>query len=164
MIPLADAVAAHQDYLLRVAFSLTHNRLDAEDLLQSMWLKVVRYWGQADDRNLRGYFRTVLKNVYIDGYRAHQVDVLSIDDSPHDEWDKAAPWSDYLVNRITLEDIVESRERFEAVKAAVQTLSPVEQRAVAMAAGHQTRRGHPGPPAAERIALHRARKHLREAV
>ena len=163
MISLAEAVAAHQDYLLRVAFSLTHNRLDAEDLLQSMWLRVVRYWGQTDDRNLRGYFRTVLKNVYIDGYRAHQVDVLSIDDSPHGDWDNASPWSDFLATRISLEDIVESRERFEAVKAAIQTLSPVEQRAVAMAAGHQTRRGHT-TPAAERIALHRARKHLREAV
>ena len=162
MISLAEAYEAHQAYLYRVAYSLTHNPEDAADLVQDTWVKVLRYWEKADDRNLRSYFRTVLKNLYVDAYRAH-VDVLSIDESPNGELNNAAPWSDFIVTRISLEDIVESRERFEAVKAAIQTLSPVEQRAVAMAAGHQTRRGHT-TPAAERIALHRARKHLREAV
>lgn len=159
----AEAFDAYNGYLFKVACGLTDNKQDAEDLVQDAWVRVLRYWDdRKDDQNLRGYFRVIVQHLFIDRYRAAHIVAVSIDSVP--DWtEDGHPYSDYMANRITLETIVESRERFEAVKAAIQRLSPVEQRAVAMAAGHQKRWGQ-GTPAAERIALHRARKHLREAV
>ena len=154
---IAEAFEAHHGYTIKVACGLCGNLPDAEDLASEMWLRMVRYWGRVDDRNLRGLFWTALHNLYHDNYHRRKLPPVSIDTVP--DWaDEGAPYSDYMANPITLDTIVESRERFERIRVAVLALSGPERRAVAdsLAGAHLEN--------AQRVALHRARRHLREAV
>ena len=158
MITMAEAFEAHQPYLLRVAYGLTGNPETAADLVQDMWVRALRRWSQTDDRNLRGYLSLILHRLFIDDRKAQRNKAVSLDSVP--DWaDDGNPYSDYVATPISLDTIVESRERWRLVVVAVRTLPKPEQRAVAsvVAGAHHQ-------PNAQRVALHRARKHLREAV
>ena len=153
LISLAEAYEAHHGYLLRVAWALTHHMPEAEDMESTLWCRVVVRWSQIDQRNIRGYLSQGLYHLNTD--RLRQRAPVSIDTVP--EWaDDGHPYSDYMKSPISIDTIVESRERFAAVKAAVLALSAPERRAIAAAAlglDHQVN--------AQRVALHRARKRLR---
>lgn len=164
MISLAEAFEAHQPYLLRVAYRLTGNQLDAEDLVGALWERMVKHWDRMDDRNLRSYFVTAMKRQAIDNYRVTHFVAISIDTVPG--WaEDGNPWSDYLVNQVSLETIVESRDRLRRVVEALKALPVHERRAVVNAVEWEKReRTQAGNGNSERVALYRARKHLREAV
>ena len=153
----AEAFEAYNGYLFKVACGLTDNKQDAEDLVQDAWVRVLRYWDdRKDDQNLRGYFRVIVQRLFIDRHRAAHIVAVSIDSVP--DWaDDGNPYSDYVAAPITLDTIVESRERLRQVIEALKTLSETERRAVAA-----LEQG--GATVKERVALHRARRHLREAV
>ena len=156
MISLTAAFEAHQGYLLGVAYGMTGSRVEAEDLVSVLWIRVIPRWELIDDQNLRGMFWRILANLNTDRLRMQWA--VSIDTVP--EWaDDGRPYSDYMADPVSIDAIVEGRERFERVKAVLRTLSEPEQRAVASAAWGQTHQ-----PNAQRIALHRARKRLKEAV
>lgn len=63
----ADLVAEHSDRLLRTAYLLCYDLVEAEDLVQETWVRIARRWpriGRLD--NPFGYARRVLVNVAID--------------------------------------------------------------------------------------------------
>ena len=158
-----EAYEAYTRHLIKVACGLTGNLPDAEDLVSGTWLKLYPRWAIIEDRNIRGYCVTVLRHLHIDTMRATHPTV-SIDTAP--DWtDDGRPGSDYLENGVSLDAIVESRDRYRRVLVALMILSKTERRAVVNAATRQgyLRDGHENGNA-ERVALHRARKHLREAV
>lgn len=75
----ADFVTRWSPALLRVAFLLTSDRGEAEDLLQTALLKTSRHWGRLADREAAyGYVRRVLITTHTSWRRRRRVhEVLS---------------------------------------------------------------------------------------
>jgi len=57
------------DHLYRVAFHLTRERADAEDLVQETYLQAVTHYGQfSPGTNLKGWLTRILYNLFINRY------------------------------------------------------------------------------------------------
>ncbi len=54
----------------RYAFALTHNKEDADDLVQDCWLKLYEKKGLIESRS---FFFTVIRNKFIDQYRRNKI-------------------------------------------------------------------------------------------
>ncbi|HEY5987539.1 MAG TPA: SigE family RNA polymerase sigma factor [Streptosporangiaceae bacterium] len=78
-----DYVTARSASLLRMAYLLTHNLADAEDLLQSALAKTYQAWGRIEDPNaLDGYVRRAMVNTHISWWRRRRVEEYPTDDLP----------------------------------------------------------------------------------
>jgi RNA polymerase sigma-70 factor (sigma-E family) len=66
----AEFVAARYDDLLRTAYLLTGSAVDAEDLVQSALLRVMRGWRRVDDP--MAYVRRTMANLHISRWRRHR--------------------------------------------------------------------------------------------
>jgi RNA polymerase sigma-70 factor (sigma-E family) len=78
-------VAARGSAWLRVAYLLTGNRSDAEDLLQTALAKTYVAWERIDDKGaLDGYVRRVLVNTQTSWWRRRKVDTYATDELPED--------------------------------------------------------------------------------
>jgi RNA polymerase sigma-70 factor (ECF subfamily) len=63
----------YSDYLLRHAWHLTKQRVDAEDLLQDTMLKAYLSFGRfRDGSNLRAWLYRIMVNTWVDRYRSCQ--------------------------------------------------------------------------------------------
>jgi RNA polymerase sigma-70 factor (ECF subfamily) len=69
-IEFNHALLQERSPLKSFALSLTHNRDDAEDLLQDTFLKALRYKDKyTDATNLKAWLYTIMKNTFINNYR-----------------------------------------------------------------------------------------------
>ncbi len=65
-----DVVLVHLDSLYNGALRMTRNREDAEDLVQDMVLKALRFFDKFEKgTNIRAWLFTILTNTYINKYR-----------------------------------------------------------------------------------------------
>ena len=72
---LEHSFRAHHGLVFRVAYRITGNAADAEDVLQTVFLRLVRRGAQADAReNEEGYLRRAAINAALDVIRARQAD------------------------------------------------------------------------------------------
>ena len=79
----ADFVTRWSPALLRVAFLLTSDRGEAEDLLQTALLKTSRHWGRLADREaVYAYVRRVLVTTHTSWRRRRRVHEVLIDRLP----------------------------------------------------------------------------------
>jgi RNA polymerase sigma factor (sigma-70 family) len=63
-------VIKYQKDLFAYAFFLTKNKVDAEDLLQDMYIRVFSKERNLEQiKNLKAYFMTIIYNIYIDRIR-----------------------------------------------------------------------------------------------
>jgi RNA polymerase sigma-70 factor (sigma-E family) len=77
---------------LRVAYLLTGNRSDAEDLLQTALAKTYLAWNRIQDKGaLDGYVRRVLVNTQTSWWRKRRVDEYPTDLLPEQPSEDAAP-------------------------------------------------------------------------
>jgi RNA polymerase sigma-70 factor (ECF subfamily) len=68
-----DVAMGHADGLYSAALRMTHNRADAEDLVQETYLKAYRAFGSFKaGTNLRAWLYRILTNTYISAYRSKQ--------------------------------------------------------------------------------------------
>lgn len=59
-----------QENLFKFAYSLTMNKVDAQDLLQETSLRALKYQEKfTDETNLKGWLFTIMKNIFINDYR-----------------------------------------------------------------------------------------------
>ena len=66
-------VLSLDDNLRQIAFSLTHNQEDAEDLVQDTYLKVLQNTDRfVEATNLKAWVYTIMRNTFINGYRRKQ--------------------------------------------------------------------------------------------
>jgi len=78
--------------LLRVAYLLTGNRADAEDLLQTALAKTYLSWGRIQDKGaLDGYVRRVLVNTQTSWWRKRRVEEYPTDQLPEQVWEDTRP-------------------------------------------------------------------------
>ncbi|GAA0941413.1 SigE family RNA polymerase sigma factor [Nonomuraea longicatena] len=97
-----DFVLARQQALMRTAYLLTGDPHLAEDLLQTVLVKVAGKWGRlAKDGNPEAYTRRALVNQYISWRRRHRPEVPSARPPDHVP-DRAAYHDDTALDRIVL--------------------------------------------------------------
>lgn len=73
---------ALQRNLLNFAYTLTMNRDDAYDLLQDTTLKVLSSEDKyVDNINFKGWVFTIMRNIFINGYRHQRRSVVVLDQS-----------------------------------------------------------------------------------
>jgi RNA polymerase sigma-70 factor (sigma-E family) len=78
-----DYVQMRRSALLRIAYLLTRNEADAEDLVQSALAKTYLAVGRIEDRNaLDGYVRRAIVNTHISWWRRRRVVELPTDELP----------------------------------------------------------------------------------
>lgn len=78
-----EFVASRSGPLLRMAYLLTHNRADAEDLLQAALTKTYQAWDRIEDRRaLDGYVRRAMVNTHISWWRRRRVEEYPTDVIP----------------------------------------------------------------------------------
>ena len=70
-----DYVTARSGSLLRMAYVLTRNRADAEDLVQAALAKTYQAWDRIEDRTaLDGYDRLAMANTHNSWWRPRTVE------------------------------------------------------------------------------------------
>jgi len=78
--------------LLRIAYLLTGNRADAEDLLQTALAKTYLSWSRIQDKGaLDGYVRRVLVNTQTSWWRKRRVEEYPTDQLPEQVWEDTRP-------------------------------------------------------------------------
>jgi RNA polymerase sigma-70 factor (sigma-E family) len=78
-----EYVATRSSSLLRMAYLLTHNRADAEDLVQAALAKAYLAWDRIEDRGaVDGYVRRAMVNTHISWWRRRRVEEYPTDDIP----------------------------------------------------------------------------------
>jgi RNA polymerase sigma-70 factor (sigma-E family) len=78
-----EYVAARGGALLRMAYLLTGNRSDAEDLLQAALAKTYLAWARINDRAaLDGYVRRAMVNTQISWWRRRKIEEYPTDQVP----------------------------------------------------------------------------------
>lgn len=72
-----DAALVHLDALFGVALRLTHNRAEAEDIVQEAYLRAFRHFDRFDPgTNCRAWLFTILRNVFLNRRRGTDREVL----------------------------------------------------------------------------------------
>lgn len=77
-----ELVAEHSTAVYRLAYRLTGNRFDAEDLTQEVFIKAYRSIGQFQPGTLGGWLSRITTNLFLDGARKQtrvRVDALADD-------------------------------------------------------------------------------------
>ena len=112
----------HYKLLYRVAYYLTGNALDAEDLLQDMYLKL---WQKRDDlkeeADTQAYLVTIMKNLFVDQRRHKRIDAsedIEAHASPPDER--------------SLDEQIGSRDEVQQVERLIRQLSERDAKIIQM--------------------------------
>lgn len=83
-----EVALVHLDALYRTALRLTHNRADAEDIVQDTYLRAHRSFHRFDPgTNCRAWLFTILRNVFLNRLRRSAREVL---DGEPERWEPAA--------------------------------------------------------------------------
>jgi RNA polymerase sigma-70 factor (sigma-E family) len=78
-----EYVTSRSASLLRMAFLLTHNRADAEDLVQAALAKTYQAWDRIEDPGaVDGYVRRAMVNTHISWWRRRRVEEYPTDEIP----------------------------------------------------------------------------------
>ncbi len=82
-IAFREYVTSRSGSLLRMAFLLTRNRADAEDLVQAALAKTFQAWDRIEDRGaVDGYVRRAMVNTHISWWRRRRVEEYPTDEIP----------------------------------------------------------------------------------
>ena len=78
-----EYVTSRSGSLLRMAYLLTRNRADAEDLVQAALAKTFQAWDRIEDRGaVDGYGRRAIVNTHISWWRRRRVEEYPTDEIP----------------------------------------------------------------------------------
>jgi RNA polymerase sigma-70 factor (sigma-E family) len=78
-----EYVTTRSGSLLRMAYLLTHNRADAEDLVQAALAKTYQAWDRIEDHGaVDGYVRRAMVNTHISWWRRRRVEEYPTDEIP----------------------------------------------------------------------------------
>ena len=67
---LDDLYEEYGRYIYHLCLKLTRNKEEAEDVMQDVWVKVIRYSDRLDNiDHLKGWLTTICMNTFRDRYR-----------------------------------------------------------------------------------------------
>ncbi|MDH3283914.1 MAG: sigma-70 family RNA polymerase sigma factor [Acidobacteriota bacterium] len=156
---LEELFDAHADRVLRAAYRLTGNAEDAEDVLQTVFLRLARRENAPDLRPSPGsYLQRAAVNAALDQLRARRSRVV--------ELDGGAPGAT-LASNGTPEDDQRGRDLRRALRSALSDMSPkvAEIFVLRDLEGYGNReiaQMVDSTPGSVAVLLHRARRELRE--
>ncbi len=118
----AHYVVPEIEVMLRVARSITHDPVEAEDLVQDALVRAFRSIDRFDGRHPRAWLLTIVRNTHVNRNRRRRPSLLDDPDAPGAEVrDTAAP---------SVEDEVVGQTFEAAVEASLQSLSDDARRVI----------------------------------
>ncbi len=121
-----EVALAHLDALYGFAMVLTHNRTEAEDLVQETYLRATRAFGRLlPDSNLKSWLFAIMRNVWLNQVRHAKLAgrVVELDAETEDHWHWPAH-SQHDPHFVLLQKV-----QREQIRAALERL-PVQYREV----------------------------------
>ena len=127
-----DVALVHLDLLYRTALRLTHDRVEADDLVQETWLRALRHFDQFDPgSNCRAWLVTILRNAFLNRLRRRGRERLESDMTG--ERGDSAPFEDSAIERSTPEEEFFQTVFHGDVERALKSLSPAFQQVIVLA-------------------------------
>ena len=127
-----EVALVHLDLLYRTALRLTHDRAEADDLVQETWLRALQHFDQFDPgSNCRAWLVTILRNAFLNRLRRQGRERLESDMTG--ERGDSAPFEDSAIERSTPEDEFFQTIFHGDVERALKSLSPDFQQVIVLA-------------------------------
>ena len=127
-----EVALVHLDLLYRTALRLTHDRAEADDLVQETWLRALRHFDQFDPgSNCRAWLVTILRNAFLNRLRRQGRERLENDMTG--ERGDSAPFEDSAIERSTPEEEFFQTVFHGDVERALKSLSPGFQQVIVLA-------------------------------
>jgi RNA polymerase sigma-70 factor (ECF subfamily) len=127
-----EVALVHLDLLYRTALRLTHDRAEADDLVQETWLRALQHFDQFDPgSNCRAWLVTILRNAFLNRLRRQGRDRPENDMTG--ERDHSAPFEDSAIERSTPEEEFFQTVFHGDVERALKSLSPAFQQVIVLA-------------------------------
>ncbi|MCX8065151.1 MAG: sigma-70 family RNA polymerase sigma factor [Candidatus Hydrogenedentes bacterium] len=130
-----EEVVKHIELITRVAYRLTQNREDAEDLAQATLVKAFRFYDKFEEgTNIKAWLMTILRNTFINEYRKRvkeptRVELLGNEPAKSTAIDEQVPA--YATRTRDREHILELLS--DPVRKALDSLPPEFREAVILA-------------------------------
>jgi RNA polymerase sigma-70 factor (ECF subfamily) len=127
-----DVALVHLDLLYRTALRLTHDRAEADDLVQETWLRALQHFDQFDPgSNCRAWLVTILRNAFLNRLRRQGRERLESEMTG--ERGDSVPFEDSAIDRSTPEEEFFQTVFHGDVERALKSLSPAFQQVIALA-------------------------------
>ena len=127
-----EVALVHLDLLYRTALRLTHDRAEADDLVQETWLRALRHFDQFDPgSNCRAWLVTILRNAFLNRLRRQGRERLESEMTG--ERGDSAPFEDSVIERSTPEEEFFQTVFHGDVERALKSLSPASQQVIVLA-------------------------------
>jgi RNA polymerase sigma-70 factor (ECF subfamily) len=127
-----EVALVHLDLLYRTALRLTHDRAEADDLVQETWLRALRHFDQFDPgSNCRAWLVTILRNAFLNRLRRQGRKRLECDMTG--ERGDSAPFEDSAIERSTPEEEFFQTVFHGDVERALKSLAPAFQQVIVLA-------------------------------
>jgi len=127
-----EVALVHLDLLYRTALRLTHDRAEADDLVQETWLRALQHFDQFDPgSNCRAWLVTILRNAFLNRLRRQGRERLESEMTG--ERGDSAPFEDSAIERSTPEEEFFQTVFHGYVERALKSLSPAFQQVIVLA-------------------------------
>ena len=127
-----EVALVHLDLLYRTALRLTHDRAEADDLVQETWLRALQHFDQFDPgSNCRAWLVTILRNAFLNRLRRQGRERLESEMTG--ERGDSAPFEDSVIERSTPEEEFFQTVFHGDVERALKSLSPAFQQVIVLA-------------------------------
>ncbi|MDO5736494.1 MAG: RNA polymerase sigma factor SigE [Propionibacteriaceae bacterium] len=123
----AELVSDHTDQVYRLAYRLTGNKYDAEDLTQDVFVRVFKSIHSFQPGTLEGWLHRITTNLFLDGARRRQrirMDALSI--APDHVWGRATGPEDLHVDGALDSDVSHALDALSPERRVAVVLCDIE--------------------------------------
>ena len=122
-----ELVSDHTDQVYRLAYRLTGNKFDAEDLTQDVFVRVFKSIHAFQPGTLEGWLHRITTNLFLDGARRRQrirMDALSI--APDHVWGSATGPEDLHVDGELDSDVAHALDALSPERLVAVVLCDIE--------------------------------------
>ncbi|MBR6285789.1 MAG: RNA polymerase sigma factor [Bacteroidaceae bacterium] len=128
-ISFRNDILPHKDKLFRLAFRITLNRAEAEDIVQDTLIKV---WEQreslAEVKSIEAYCMTICRNHALDRSEKKENQNIGLDEQLHDVGDSYSTPSESLINRESLELVERMINNLPERQRTIMQLRDIEEK------------------------------------